>query len=370
MTKINFIFEKYLRSKTVTTQLSQLTRIQLIMKRIIFMAVLLSGFSALLYAQSGCKLVNRIHLEGDGGWDYITVDETSNKAYASHTNIVQVVDLADSKVIATISNLNGVHGIALAKDLNKGFISNGKDSSVTVFELDTYKVTAKIQVTGKNPDAILYDPYSQLVFTFNGRTANSTVIDAKTNQVKATIKLDGKPEFSQTDLHGNIYVNIEDKSMINVIDTKTLKVIQHWSIAPGEEPSGLALDNENHRLFSVCGNKMMVVTDAQTGKIITTLPIGDGCDGVAFDPVLKRAYSSNGEGTITVVQEESKDKFVVLENVATQKSARTIAVNSKTHHLYLPAAELNPKPEATAENPRPRATVKAGSFVILDVEAK
>jgi YVTN family beta-propeller protein len=307
-------------------------------------------------------------LEGDGGWDYLAVDEASNIAYVSHSNVVLVVDLANAKTIATISNLNGVHGIALAKDLNKGFISNGKDSSVTVFELNTFKTTAKIQVTGKNPDAILYDPYSQLVFTFNGRTANSTVIDAKTNKVKATIKVDGKPEFAQTDLKGNIYVNIEDKSMINVIDTKTLKVTKHWSIAPGEEPSGLVLDNENHRLFSVCGNKLMVITDAQTGKVITTLPIGDSCDGVAFDSVLKRAYSSNGDGTITVVREINKDKFVVLETVQTQKSARTIAVNSKTHHLYLPAAEFNPKPEGGPANQR--ATLKSGSFVILDVEAK
>jgi YVTN family beta-propeller protein len=279
-----------------------------------------------------------------------------------------VVDLTHAKTIATISNLNGVHGIALAKDLNKGFISNGRDSSVTVIDLTTYQPAAKIQVTGKNPDAILYDPFSQMVFTFNGRTSNATVIDAKTNQVKATIKVDGKPEFAQTDLKGNIYVNIEDKSMINVIDTKTLTVTKHWSIAPGEEPSGLALDNDNHRLFSVCSNKLMVVTDAESGRVIATLPIGDNCDGVAFDPILKRAYSSNGDGTITVVQEVNKDKFVVLENATSQKSARTIAVNSKTHHLYLPAAEFNPKPEGAPANQRP--TMKPGSFMLLDVETK
>ncbi|MEI8084785.1 MAG: hypothetical protein WCG93_01085 [Paludibacter sp.] len=340
------------------------------MKKSIFLAAILVGFSTFSFAQSSCKLVNRFPLPGDGGWDYITVDEAANTVYTSHGNIVQAINATDGKLIATISNLNGVHGITLAKDLKKGFISNGRDSSVTVIDLSTYKTLAKIQVTGKNPDAILYDAFSHLVFTFNGKTANATVIDAKTNLVKATIKLDGKPEFSQTDLKGNIYVNIEDKNMINVIDTKTLTVTHHWSIAPGDEPSGLALDNENHRLFSVCGNKIMVVTDAQTGKVITTLPIGDGCDGVAFDSVLKRAYSSNGGGTITVVQEVNKDKFVVLENALSQKSARTIAVNSKTHHLYLPAGEYNPKPEATAENPRPRATVKAGTFVILDVEAK
>jgi Uncharacterized conserved protein len=332
------------------------------MKRVLFFVVVLISAS-LLNAQNA-KVVNRFPLPGDGGWDYITVDEAANTVYTSHGNIVQVINATDGQLIATIENLSGVHGIALAKELNKGFISNGRDSSVTVIDLTNYKTIAKIQVTGKNPDAILYDPFSQQVFTFNGRTANVTVIDAKTNRVKGTIKVDGKPEFSQTDLKGNIYVNIEDKSMINVIDAKTMRVTKHWSIAPGEEPSGLALDNENHRLFSVCGNKLMVVTDAETGKVITTLPIGDGCDGVAFDSVLKRAYSSNGEGNITVVQEKSKDKFEVIATIPTQKGARTIAANSTTHHLYLPAAEYK-----SAESGK-RTAVIPGSFVILDVLAK
>ena len=332
------------------------------MKKVLFFVTVLISAS-LLHAQNA-KVVNRFPLPGDGGWDYITVDEAANTVYTSHGNIVQAINAIDGKLIATIENLNGVHGIALAKNLNKGFISNGRDSSVTVIDLTTYKTTAKIQVTGKNPDAILYDPFSQLVFTFNGRTANVTVIDAKTNQIKGTIIVDGKPEFAQTDLKGTIYVNIEDKSMINVIDTKTLKVTKHWSIAPGEEPSGLALDNENHRLFSVCGNKLMVVTDAETGKVITTLPIGDGCDGVAFDSVLKCAYSSNGEGNITVVQEVNKDKFEVVATIPTQKGARTIAANSTTHHLYLPAAEYK-----SAESGK-RPAIIPGSFVILDVKAK
>lgn len=332
------------------------------MKKLLFLAaILISG--SLISAQNS-KVAHRFPLSGDGGWDYITVDETTNRVYTSHGNIVQVIDATDGNLVATIENLNGVHGIALAQDLNKGFISNGRDSSVTVFDLTTYKTLDKIQVTGKNPDAILYDSYSKLVFTFNGRSNNATVIDAKNNAVKGTIQLDGKPEFAQTDLKGNIYVNIEDKSVINVIDTKTMTVMKHWPIAPGEEPSGLALDNENHRLFSVCGNKLMVVTDAQTGKVITTLPIGDGCDGVAFDKVLKRAYSSNGEGNITVVQEVNKDKFEVLETINTQKGARTIAVNNKTHHFYLPTAEY----KQTEAGKRP--TVVPGSFIILDINAK
>jgi DNA-binding beta-propeller fold protein YncE len=339
------------------------------MKKIIFFAILSLGFFQLSTAQV-CKVVNRIHLEGDGRWDYITVDSETNTAYESHGDIVQIVDLGTAKTIGTINDLSGVHGVTIAKEFNKGFISNGRTSTVTVFELGTFKTLATIKVTGQNPDAILYDPFSKLVFTFNGKSNDATVIDPKTNEIKINIKLDGKPEFPQTDLKGKIYVNIEDKSEVQVIDTKTLKVVNQWSVAPGEEPSGLSLDLETNVLFSVCSNKMMVMSDAKSGKAIAHLPIGANCDGVAFDPTLKMAFSANGDGTITVVKEVSKDKFEVIENAKSQTSARTIAVNTKTHHLYLPAAEFNPKPQPTAENPKPRASMKPGSFVVLDVEAK
>ena len=212
--------------------------------------------------------------------------------------------------------------------------------------------------------------YSNKVFTFNGGSSNSTVIDAKSMQVIGTIPLDGKPEFAVTNLAGKIYVNIEDKSEIAEINSSTNQVEQVWSIAPGEEPSGLAIDNENHRLFAVCGNKLMVIVDAEDGHVITTVPIGERVDGAAFDNTLKRAYSSNGEGTITVVQEENKDSFKVLDNITTQKGARTIRISQKTHHLYLPTAEFEPPPEPTPENPHPRPTIKAATFVILDVEIK
>jgi YVTN family beta-propeller protein len=261
-----------------------------------------------------------------------------------------------------------VHGIALAAEFNKGFITNGKDSSVTIFDLKTYAKIANVKVTGANPDAILYDPFSKKVFIYNGRTSNATVIDANTNKVTATIPLDGKPEFSVNDGKGKVYVNIEDKSEISMINSSTLKVENTWSIKPGEEPSGLAIDNVTHRLFAVCDNKLMVVVDAESGKVITTLPIGERVDGAAFDPTLKRAYSSNGDGTMTVVQEENANSFKVLENAATQKSARTISVDKKTHHIYLPSADFGDTPEKTKENPHPRPSVKPNSFVILDVE--
>jgi len=328
-----------------------------------FIALIISGSS--LIAQSSYKIANKIHLGGEGGWDYLNVDEVNGRIFVSHATVAQVVDIKTGKLVGTIADTKGIHGIAIANDLNKGFTSNGRDSSVTVFNLKTLEVITIIKVTGRNPDAILYDPFSQKVFTFNGGSSNSTVIDAKENKVIATIPLDGKPEFSVTDGKGKVFVNIENKSgVINVINSVTLKVEQHWSIAPGEEPSGLALDNQNHRLFSVCSNKLMVVTNAETGKVITTLPIGDRCDGVAFDPEKKRAYSSNGEGSMTVVQEENSNSFKVLETVTTQPGARTIAVDKTTHHLYLTTAEYESAP--SANNGRP--TVKPNSFIILDIE--
>ncbi|MCX6225759.1 MAG: YncE family protein [Bacteroidia bacterium] len=316
---------------------------------------------------SKCTISNKIHLEGDGGWDYLTVDDSASRLYISHGTIVQVVDLNDYKLIGTIPDTKGVHGIAVARDLGKGFISNGRDSSVTIFTLKTLEVTGKVKVTGANPDAILYDPFSKKVFCFNGRSANATVLDAVSGKVIGTIALPGKPEFSVTDKKGKVFVNIEDKSEICLIDPISLTIVQTWPIAPGEEPSGLAFDAINHRLFSVCGNKLMMVVDSDSGKVVAKVDIGDGTDGVAFDPDLKRAYSSNGEGTLTVVQEETKNTFKVLENFATLRGARTITVNPRTHMIYLPVAEYEPAPAATAENPRPRASVKPNSFIILEI---
>ena len=323
---------------------------------------LLSG-GILMNAQSNYKIARQIHVEGDGGWDYITADATTGRLYISHGSVAQIVDIKTGKLVGTIPDTKGIHGVAIAHDLNKGFTSNGRDTSVTVFDLKTLAVTGKIKVSGLNPDAILYDAFSKKLFTFNGRSSDATVIDATNNRVLATIPLGGKPEFPQTDGKGNVYVNIEDKSLISVINTSTMKVDKSWSIAPGEEPSGLALDNETHRLFSVCGNKLMVVSDAIAGKVITTLPIGDRCDGVAFDPGLKRAYSSNGEGTMTVVQEENNDTYKVLETVTTQRGARTIAVDKTTHNLYLPTAEF----EASTGGENRRPAMKPNSFVILEI---
>lgn len=301
-----------------------------------------------------------IPLTGDGGWDYLSVDEINRNMFVSHSSQVNVVNLITNKEIAIINETPGVHGIAIANDLNRAFISCGRDSSVLVVNLTTFKPVKKVKVTGANPDCILYDSFSKKVFTFNGRSSNSTVLDANSLAVLATIPLAGKPEFAQSDGKGKIYVNIEDKSSLTELNALTMKVENVWPISPGEEPSGLALDNKNHRLFSVCSNKLMVVTDALSGKIIATAPIGEGCDGVAFDPESKRIYSSNGEGTMTVIQQVNPDEYKVVENVTTQRGARTITVDKKTHHLYLSCGEYEP-----GEGRRP---VKPGTFKVLDIE--
>ena len=320
--------------------------------------------STSLIAQSNYKLVNKIHVGGDGGWDYLNVDEDNGRIFVSHGTIAQAIDINSGNLAGTIPDTEGIHGIAFASDLNKGFTSNGRDSSLTVFNLKTLEVIKKIRVSGQNPDAILYDSFSKRIFTGNGRSASFSVIDAVMDKEIGVIPLDGKPEAIVSDGKGKIFVNIEDKSLINVIDASKLKVTSRWPIYPGEEPSGLALDNQSHMLFSVCSNKLMVILDATTGKVITTLPIGDGCDGAAFDPMYKRAYASNGEGTMTVVQEGPGNSFKVLENVTTQPGARTITLDKASHHLYMTTAEYESAP--SEDNRRP--PIKPGSFVILDIQ--
>jgi DNA-binding beta-propeller fold protein YncE len=317
---------------------------------------------------SGYRIVDRIHLDGDGGWDYLVADDSTSRLYVSHSTIVQVVDLKKNKVIATISDTKGVHGIALAKDLNKGFISNGKDTSVTVFDLKNLKAVTKIKVTGNNPDAILYDPFTHRVFTFNGQSSNATVIDAISDSVVGTINLPGKPEFSVSNSMGKIYVNIENKSEVCQINPVTLRIEKTWSVSPGKEPSGMAIDIADHQLFIVCGNKLMIVLDTYNGKIIAKVKIGYRVDGVAYDPDLKRIYTSNGDGTLTVVKKENKNTFKVLENFPTQTGARTITLNPKTHRIYLPVSEYEPVPESTPKNPRPRPIPKSGTFTVLVIE--
>jgi mono/diheme cytochrome c family protein len=305
-------------------------------------------------------------LGGEGGWDYLTFDPVGKRLFISRGTHVMVVDPYKGTVLGDIPDTSGVHGIALAQDLGKGFTSNGRDNTITVFDLKTLKETARIKIEGENPDAILYDASSKRVFTFNGRSKNATAVDATTGTVVGNIPLDGKPEFGVADGKGMVFVNIEDKSEVTSIDAKKAAVVKSWPLAPCEEPSGLAMDLKNRRLFSGCHNKMMAVMDADTGKVIATPAIGEGVDANAFDAEKQLAFSSNGDGTLTVVHEDSPDKFSVLENAETQKFARTMALDTTNHDVYLVTAEIEIAPPAK-EGERPRRTMKPGTFTMLVV---
>jgi DNA-binding beta-propeller fold protein YncE len=310
------------------------------------------------------RIVDSVRLGGEGGWDYLAVDTAAQRVYVSRGSRVQVVDVGKYSVIGEIPNTPGVHGIALVPSSGKGFTSNGRDSSVTVFEMATLKTLARIPIDGRNPDAILFDDVSQRIFTFNGGSANATAIDAGSCAVVGTVPLGGKPEFAVADGKGRIYVNIEDKSELVRFDAQTLRVLHTWPLSPGEEPSGLAIDREHRRLFSVCANRLMVILDADSGRIVATVPIGEGVDGAAFDPATQCAFSSNGEGTLTVVREEAPEKYSVAGTVPTRRGARTVVLDPKTHRLYTVSAKFGPPPPATPERPRPRPTIEAGSATL------
>jgi DNA-binding beta-propeller fold protein YncE len=332
---------------------------------VLFVCVLVLLASLVLAAgSSGYHVAKKTVLGGDGGWDYLTVDAKARRIYISRSTHVMVVDADSAAVVGDIPGTNGVHGIAIASDMDKGFISDGRDGNVTIFDTKTLKVLGTTPA-GRNPDAIIYDQASKRVFAFNGGSKDATAIDAKTGTVAGTIPLGGKPEFAAADEKGHVFVNIEDTSEIVQFDSNKLTVENRWKIAPGEEPSGLAMDRKHRRLFSVCSNKLMVVVNADTGKVVTTLPIGAGTDAAGFDPETGFAFSSNGEGTLTVVHEDSADKFSVVDTVATQVRARTMALDTKTHQVFLVTAQFGAPPAATAQQPRPRAPMVPGSFTLL-----
>ncbi|HEX4567292.1 MAG TPA: YncE family protein, partial [Vicinamibacterales bacterium] len=294
-----------------------------------------------------------------GGWDYLAVDATARRLYVSHGTHVVVVDLDSNKVVGDIPDTPGVHGIAIADDLGKGFVSNGRGNNVTIFDLKTLKTTGTVK-TGDNPDSIRYDPVSKRVFTFNGRSNNSTAIDAKTGTAVATIPLPGKPEFSVADGKGHVYANIEDTNEIVEIDAAKATVTKKYSLSPCDGPSGLAIDTKDRRLFSVCSNRVMAISDPDAGKVVATPAIGAGSDGVAFDPGTGYAMSSNGDGTLTIVG-QTGGKWDVLENIATERGARTIAVDEKTHKVYSPTAKTAPSAGGG------RATFLPNTFKVLVV---
>jgi YVTN family beta-propeller protein len=310
-------------------------------------------------APTGYHVVGEIKIGGEGGWDYLTVDSAARRLYVSHNSHVAVVDLDANKVVGDIPDTPGVHGIAIASALGKGFISNGRGNNVTIFDLKTMKETGKVP-TGENPDDITFDAGSNRVYVFNGRSKSATVIDAKAGTVAATIPLPGKPEFAIADGKGHIYNNIEDTSEIVEIDAARATVTRKWSLAPCTEPSGMAYDPKNRKLFSVCSNRVMAVSDPDSGKVVASPAIGAGSDGVAFDPDAGLAFSSNGDGTLTAVGQNG-GKYEAVENIATERGARTIALDPKTHKLYLPTAKTAPSTGGG------RASYVPNSFKVLVV---
>ena len=328
--------------------------------------LLVSSVPGLLYGQS-YKTTGSINIGGKGGWDYLAADSSNRRLYVSHGGEVVVIDLDTEKTVTTITGMGGIHGIVFANELGKGFITDGRNNQVVVFDLKTNQVKNKVKV-GTNPDGAVYDPASKRVFAFNGRSQDASVVDAEKETNIGTISLGGKPEFPAADGKGNVYVNMEDKNEIVKIDSKTLKATAHWPVAPCTSPSGLAFDTANRRLFAVCDNKMMAVVDADSGKVIATPAIGEGPDAAGYDPGSKLAFSSNGEdGTLTVIHEDSKDKFSVVENVETEKGARTMTLDEKTHKIYLSSGKFGPPPPSKAGAERPWPSILPGSFKLLIV---
>ena len=329
------------------------------MKR--FILLLVTATSIVCNAQNhDYKVVKTFHINSSGGWDYIAVNE--NKVYVSHNTQVNVLNAENGDSIGFIPNTTGVHGIAFDNALNRGYTSNGRSNNVTVFDLKTNQVITEIPTSGENPDAIMYEPYTKTIITCNGRSKSLTLIDPKENKVVQTIDVGGKPETAASDGDGKLFVNIEDKNEIVEVNLKTNKVENRWSISPAEGPTGLEYDRSTKRLFAGC-EKMLVVLDAENGKIVDKLPIGNGCDGVAFDRKKKYVITSNGEGTITVIKENNANSFTVLGNYPTKRGARTIGIDEKTGALYLPTADFEAN---TPAGTRPKMI--PGTFQVLKVE--
>ena len=333
---------------------------------------LCAGIAAYAAAQAAAApkmaVLQHWKLGGAGGWDYLSVDSAKHRLYISRATRVDVLDIETGKLIGSIPDTQGVHGVALAEGLNRGYSSNGRANSVTVFDLDTLKISREVQVPGKNPDAILYDSYSKRVFTFNGASKDASVLDASSLALVGTIPLPDKPEFAADDGQGRIFVNIEsDPGQIVVIDGKTLAVRNTWPLPGCSSPTGLAIDAARKRLFSVCDGKVMAVTDSVSGRQVALVPIGEHPDAAAYDAKRGIVYSSNGEGTLSIVRQESADRYTVAATLATQRGARTMALDTSSGRIYLATAEFGAAPPASAEQPHPRPAPIADSFVVLVV---
>lgn len=303
---------------------------------LLFLCLILLGASS--SSHGGYTVIKKIPIPGQGSWDYLTIDDSARRLYVSHGTRVEVLDVDSGAIVGKIENTLGVHGIAVAPDIGHGFVSDGQSSTVTIFDLKTLKPIADVP-TGKKPDAIIYDPATSRVFAFNGGSNSATVIEAKDGKVAGTIDLGGGPEFAAADGNGYVYNNLEDESLVLKINSRTLKVEQRWPTAPCASPSSMAIDRPNRRLFLGCRSKVMAVMNADTGQVITTLPIGDHVDATAFDVETRLIFNSNGEGTVTVIHQDTPDKYSVAETVKTSPRAKTSALDPKTHQLFLSTME-------------------------------
>jgi len=334
----------------------------------LLLGIAASAAAGMESAPAKMTVLQKWTLGGEGGWDYIALDSSARRLFVSRSTRVDVVATDSGKIVGSIPGTNGVHGIALAEDLKRGYTSNGKGDSITVFDLDSLKIIQEVKIPAHNPDAILYEPQGKHIFTFNGKSKDVTVLDAAQLTVIATLPVPDKPEFAVDDGAGRIYANIESEpGQMVVIDSRTLKVIATWTLPGCQSPSGLAIDKAAHRLFSVCDDKVMAITDASTGKQIARATIGDGPDAAAFDAARKLVFSSNGQGTLTVLKQDSADSYRVAETVSTQRGARTMALDPASGKVYLVTADFGPAPPATAEQPHPRPVPVAGTFTLLVV---
>jgi YVTN family beta-propeller protein len=319
-------------------------RTDLFMKELLLLCGIFWANAALSFENDSYQFAGEIPIGGEGGWDILTIDSAASRLYLSHATKVVVVDLNKNAVGGEIADTPGVHAFVAVPSLQRGFSANGKESKSNVVDLTTLKTISKVD-TGQNPDAVVYEPHRGEIYIFNHSGNSVTVINAKAASVLATIQLEGSPEFAVVDEKaGRIYCNLEDKSEVTVIDSTKHEVIAHWSLAPGEGPSGIALDSAHHRLFSGCHNKMMVMLDIQTGKVVANTPIGAGVDGCAFDDARQLAFASCGDGTTTIAREETPQKLMVVQILKTERGARTMALDPKTHRIYLPSARFQPAP--------------------------
>ncbi len=335
------------------------------------LAVLALVAGAIVYAApqaSGYHVIKRMPVGGEGGWDYLLMDPETHHLFIARGSHFQVVDTTAGKVVSDIeiANSKNSHGIALAKDLGKAFTSNGDANTVSVVDLKTLKATSVIDIPGKDPDSIRYDDATKKVFTFNGKSHDSTVLDATSGKVIGTVKLSGKPEEAILDGKGNMWVNIEDKSEITEFDTKTYAIKGSWPLAPCEGPSAMAFDSKNRRIFVAC-DKVMVVVSADNGKVVASPPIGGDPDGNGYDPATGLAFASCRDGFVSVIHQDSPDKYSVVGNITTQAGTRTMGLDLTTHRVYTVTADFKPAAAPTPDNPRPRPTQIAGSFVILEI---